>query len=102
LKAKANSGEMDFWDYDKYGFIVAGTPDTVRERIRDLAKDLRIGQLIGCLHMGDLDEETASMNTTLFARDVIPHLRDLWADYDDRWTPAGLAAIEGKETRRSA
>lgn len=102
LKAKANAGEMDFWDYDKHGFIVAGTPDTVRERIRDLATDLRIGQLIGCLHMGNLDEETASMNTTLFARDVIPHLRDLWTGYDDRWTPAGLAAIDQQPARRSA
>ena len=102
LKAKANAGEMDFWDYDKYGFIVAGTPDTVRERIRELATDLRIGQLIGCLHMGDLDEETASMNTTLFAREVIPHLRDLWTGYEDRWTPAGLAAIGQQPAKRSA
>lgn len=102
LKAKANAGEMDFWDYDKYGFIVAGTPDTVRERIRELATDLRIGQLIGCLHMGDLDEETASMNTTLFAREVIPHLRDLWTGYEDRWTPAGLAAISQQPAKRSA
>lgn len=92
-RALAASGEMDFWDYDRHGFIIAGTPATVRDRVRELVTDLRIGQLIGCLHMGNLDEETAAMNTHLFASQVIPQLRDIWADQPDHWTPPVLNGL---------
>ncbi len=37
--------------------------------------------------MGDLAEEVAAENTYLFGSKVIPHLRDLWADQLDHWTP---------------
>ncbi|MDO9524053.1 MAG: LLM class flavin-dependent oxidoreductase, partial [Gemmobacter sp.] len=86
-KARANRGEMDFWDYDKHGFIIAGSPERVRQRIEDMVKDLRVGQLIACLHMGNLPEDVASMNTHLMATKVQPHLRNIWKDYEDRWTP---------------
>jgi alkanesulfonate monooxygenase SsuD/methylene tetrahydromethanopterin reductase-like flavin-dependent oxidoreductase (luciferase family) len=86
-RARAQKGEMSFWEYDEKGYIIAGTPERVRQRVRELAKDLHIGQLIGCLHMGNLAEETAAENTYLFGSQVIPHLRDLWADQPDHWTP---------------
>ena len=86
-RARAGNGEMSFWEYDEKGYIIAGTPERVRQRLRELATDLRIGQLIGCLHMGDLAEEVAAENTYLFGNKVIPHLRDLWADQPDHWTP---------------
>ena len=63
-------------------------PRTGQQRLRDLATELRVGQLIACLHMGDLAEEVAAMNTQLFGTGVIPYLRDLWADQPDHWTPA--------------
>ena len=87
-RLRAQRGEMSFWEYDEKGYIIAGSPERVRQRIRDLAVDLRIGQLIACLHMGNLSEEQASENTRLFGAKVIPHLRDLWADQPDHWTPA--------------
>lgn len=86
-KARAGRGEMSFWDYDKHGFIIAGSPDTVRQRLEELARSLRIGQLIGCLHMGNLPEEVAAENTHLLATRVMPHLRHIWDGHDDRWTP---------------
>ena len=78
---------MSFWEYDEKGYIIAGTPERVRQRIRELATDLRIGQLIPTLHMGNLSEELAAKNTQLFGTEVIPYLRDLWADLPDHWTP---------------
>jgi alkanesulfonate monooxygenase SsuD/methylene tetrahydromethanopterin reductase-like flavin-dependent oxidoreductase (luciferase family) len=86
-KRRAVSGEMSFWEYDEKGYIVAGTPDRVAQRLRELATELRVGQLIASLHMGNLPEETAAMNTHLFGTKVIPQLRDLWADRPDHWTP---------------
>ncbi|MPZ99948.1 MAG: LLM class flavin-dependent oxidoreductase [Dehalococcoidia bacterium] len=86
-RMRAARGEMGFWEYDEKGYIIAGSPERVRQRIRELATELRIGQLIPTLHMGNLSEETASKNTQLFGSQVIPYLRDLWADLPDDWTP---------------
>lgn len=86
-KRRAVSGEMSFWEYDEKGYIIAGTPDRVAQRVRELATELRVGQLIASLHMGDLPEETAAENTHLFGSKVMPQLRDLWADQPDHWTP---------------
>lgn len=86
-RMRAARGEMSFQEYNEKGYIIAGSPETVRERIRELAKKLRVGQLIPTLHMGNLSEETAMMNTHLFGTQVIPYLRDVWAEYPDEWTP---------------
>lgn len=101
-KARANAGEMDFWDYDKHGFIIAGSPERVRQRIEEMVKELRVGQLIACLHMGNLDEETAAMNTHLMATQVHPHLRGLWSEYEDRWTPPSVRAAHAAALAKSA
>jgi alkanesulfonate monooxygenase SsuD/methylene tetrahydromethanopterin reductase-like flavin-dependent oxidoreductase (luciferase family) len=86
-RRKAQRGELSFWEYDELGYIIAGSPERVEQRVRELATDLRLGQLITCMHLGDLPEETAVMNTELFGTKVIPKLRDLWSEYEDRWTP---------------
>lgn len=86
-RRKALRGELSFWEYDELGYIIAGSPERVEQRVRELATDLRLGQLITCMHLGDLPEETAAMNTELFGTKVIPKLRDLWSEYEDRWTP---------------
>jgi alkanesulfonate monooxygenase SsuD/methylene tetrahydromethanopterin reductase-like flavin-dependent oxidoreductase (luciferase family) len=84
---RAYRGELSFDEYNEKGFIIAGSPRTVRERLRQVITELRIGQLIAAPHMGDLGEETVRKNTYLFAKEVIPYLRDLWADQPDHWTP---------------
>lgn len=85
--------EMSFAELDEKGFIIAGSPQVVRERIRDLATSLRVGQLIATLSFGDLSEESAALNTHLFGTEVIPHLRDLWSDLPDHWTPQASQAL---------
>jgi alkanesulfonate monooxygenase SsuD/methylene tetrahydromethanopterin reductase-like flavin-dependent oxidoreductase (luciferase family) len=86
-RRKATRGELSFWEYDELGYIIAGTPERVEQRVRELATKLRIGQLITCMHVGNLDEEVAAKNNHLFGTRVAPQLRDVWADYEDRWTP---------------
>ena len=86
-RVRAGKGEMSFWEYDEKGYIIAGTPKRVRQRLRELITQLRIGQLIPTPHMGDLAEEVAAKNTYLFGHEVAPYLRDLWADQPDHWTP---------------
>lgn len=86
-RIRAGRGEMSFWEYDEKGYIIAGTPQRVRQRLRELITDLRIGQLIATPHMGNVCEEVAAENTRLFGIEVAPYLRDLWADQPDHWTP---------------
>jgi alkanesulfonate monooxygenase SsuD/methylene tetrahydromethanopterin reductase-like flavin-dependent oxidoreductase (luciferase family) len=87
LRRKGSRGELSFWEYDELGYIIAGTPERVEQRVRELATELRIGQLITCMHLGNLPEEVAAQNNYLFGTEVMPKLRDVWADYEDRWTP---------------
>jgi alkanesulfonate monooxygenase SsuD/methylene tetrahydromethanopterin reductase-like flavin-dependent oxidoreductase (luciferase family) len=92
-RVRASRGEMSFWEYDEKGYIIAGTPQRVRQRLRDLITDLRIGQLIATLHVGNLAEEIAAENTRMFGNQVAPYLRDLWADQPDHWTPEVSQAL---------
>ena len=102
-RERAYKGELSFAEYNEKGFIIAGSPATVRQRIRELVTELRVGQLIATPHIGDLSEEIARKNTYLFAKEVIPYLRDIWADEPDYWTPrvsqervaAGSAVLAG-------
>jgi alkanesulfonate monooxygenase SsuD/methylene tetrahydromethanopterin reductase-like flavin-dependent oxidoreductase (luciferase family) len=87
LHRKAARGELSFWEYDELGYIIAGSPDRVEQRVRELATDLRVGQLITRMHVGNLSEEAAAENNYVFGTKVIPKLRDVWGDEEDRWTP---------------
>jgi alkanesulfonate monooxygenase SsuD/methylene tetrahydromethanopterin reductase-like flavin-dependent oxidoreductase (luciferase family) len=92
-QAAAIKGELTWKDYVEKGFVIAGSPATVRERLREVATELRIGQLIATLQMGNLGEEQTKKNTYLFAKEVMPGLRDLWSEWPDNWTPARPAAV---------
>lgn len=98
----AIKGEMGWKEYLDRGFVIAGSPATVRERLRELVTELRVGQLIATLHMGNLSEEQAKKNTFLFATEVVPHLKGIWSEYEDRWTPQGLAAANAKDAVAAA
>ncbi len=86
-RARAARGDMSFWEYDEKGYVIAGSPRRVQQRLRELITDLRVGQLIATPHMGNLPEEVGAENTRLFGLEVAPSLRDLWADLPDHWTP---------------
>jgi alkanesulfonate monooxygenase SsuD/methylene tetrahydromethanopterin reductase-like flavin-dependent oxidoreductase (luciferase family) len=86
-RARASRGELSFWEYDDLGYIIAGSPERVEQRVRELVTELRIGQLITCMHVGNLPEEVAARNNELFATQVMPKLRGIWSEYEDRWTP---------------
>ena len=93
-------GELDFWEYDELGYIIAGTPERVEQRVRELVTELRLGQLITCMHVGNLPEEVAAQNNHLFGTEVIPKLRDIWSEHEDRWTPTGQPATRCRAVPR--
>ncbi len=73
------------------GYVIVGSPDTVREKLEHVARDLRVGHLMLLLQFGNMHPELVHMNTELFADKVAPGLRTVWDDYEDRWWPSGCA-----------
>jgi alkanesulfonate monooxygenase SsuD/methylene tetrahydromethanopterin reductase-like flavin-dependent oxidoreductase (luciferase family) len=69
------------------GMVIAGSPETVRERMEHLAKSLRVGTVFCLMHNGNMPDWKTRYSTQLFAEQVMPKLRDVWPDHagDDRW-----------------
>ncbi len=69
------------------GYVIAGGPDTVRERMEDMIRTLRIGTVFGLFMMGDMPDWKVRYNTQMFAEKVMPQLRNLWPEWEheQRW-----------------
>ncbi|HEX2489239.1 MAG TPA: LLM class flavin-dependent oxidoreductase, partial [Blastocatellia bacterium] len=72
------------------GYIIAGSPATVRQRCEELARSLRCGHLGLGMHIGSAPMELTNRSTYLFATKVMPHLRPIWSEWEDRWWPKAL------------
>jgi alkanesulfonate monooxygenase SsuD/methylene tetrahydromethanopterin reductase-like flavin-dependent oxidoreductase (luciferase family) len=72
------------------GYIIAGSPATVRQQLEELARSLRIGHLCLALHIGSAPIELTNRSTYLFATEVMPSLRPIWSEWEDRWWPKAL------------
>lgn len=99
LDSFASAQSYNWKDFIDTGIVIAGSPDTVRERLEAASKEMRIGNWIQLMHIGDMPREVAMNNIELYADKVAPGLSHLWSEYDhpwwpqpiddaDRWTPA--------------
>jgi alkanesulfonate monooxygenase SsuD/methylene tetrahydromethanopterin reductase-like flavin-dependent oxidoreductase (luciferase family) len=75
------------------GHIIAGSPETVRQRMEELIKSLHVGHIFCLLHIGDMPAEKAMYSSKLFAEKVMPKLRGLLPETagDDRFWCKPLA-----------
>jgi alkanesulfonate monooxygenase SsuD/methylene tetrahydromethanopterin reductase-like flavin-dependent oxidoreductase (luciferase family) len=69
------------------GVIIAGSPQTIVDRLNDMADKLNVGHVLLLCHFGNMKNDTVYYNTTRFAREVIPKLRHRFSEYEDRWWP---------------
>ncbi|BCJ88298.1 LLM class flavin-dependent oxidoreductase [Effusibacillus dendaii] len=77
------------------GFIVAGSPASVRDQLAEGAKDLRVGNIMCLLHIGSMPHWLAIKNLQLFAEEVMPHLREIYSEWDhSHYWPTGFAEEE--------
>ena len=69
------------------GYVIAGSPETVLDRMKDMITSLRLGHVFCLMHNGNMPDWKTRYSTKLFAEKVMPHLRNMWPDYDgdDRW-----------------
>ena len=69
------------------GYVIVGSPDEVVEQLREVATNLNVGHLMLLLQFGNMGKELAKYNTRLFAENVMPNLRPLFSEWEDKWWP---------------
>jgi alkanesulfonate monooxygenase SsuD/methylene tetrahydromethanopterin reductase-like flavin-dependent oxidoreductase (luciferase family) len=90
-QARAVRQHLTWDDYVEQGYIVAGSPAQVRERLREVIEGLRIGQVMVLCQIGSMPKDLTLRNIELFTTEVMPHLRGIWREYQDHWSPQPLA-----------
>ena len=85
--ARAELGTLTWKDLIDRGYVVAGSPATVADRINDMADTLNVGHLMVLLHYGSMPKDVTFYNTQRFANDVIPRLRPRFSEWEDCWFP---------------
>jgi alkanesulfonate monooxygenase SsuD/methylene tetrahydromethanopterin reductase-like flavin-dependent oxidoreductase (luciferase family) len=93
---RAELPNWKFKDFVENQFVISGSPATVRDSLTDAIKKLRVGNLMVLLHIGSMPHELTLKNIDLFAREVMPHVRDIWDDapegWENHWWPEKLRA----------
>lgn len=82
--------ESTWRDRLENGSIIAGSPATVRDQLKELITSLNCGHLMLLMHWGDMPKEKVLRSTELFAREVMPHLKPIFNEWEDRWYPKGI------------
>ncbi|HKV05357.1 MAG TPA: LLM class flavin-dependent oxidoreductase [Candidatus Acidoferrales bacterium] len=75
--------ELSWKDLVEGGYIIAGSPETVRQRMEEMIKGLRVGNVFCLMHVGDMPKEKSMYSTLLFAEKVMPKLRNIFPEYAD-------------------
>ena len=82
-----NYTELTWKDLVDKGYVIAGGPDTVRERMEDMIRSLRVGHVFGLFQIGNMPDDKVRYNSRLFAEKVMPQLQNTWPEWatDNRW-----------------
>ncbi len=85
--AQRRFSELTWEDLVENGNIIAGSPETVINRMKDMITNLRVGTVFCLLHNGNQPDWKTRYSTKLFAEKVMPKLQDMWPEHagDDRW-----------------
>jgi alkanesulfonate monooxygenase SsuD/methylene tetrahydromethanopterin reductase-like flavin-dependent oxidoreductase (luciferase family) len=69
------------------GYVVVGSPKDVAEQLEYVAKTLNVGHFMLLLQYGNMSKELTKYNTKLFAEQVMPKLKPLFSEWEDKWWP---------------
>ena len=84
---KVQGQDLAWKDIVDSGCVVAGSPQTVIDRLNDMADRMKVGHVMLLMHFGNMKHETVLYNTTRFAKEVAPKLRHRFNEYEDKWWP---------------
>jgi alkanesulfonate monooxygenase SsuD/methylene tetrahydromethanopterin reductase-like flavin-dependent oxidoreductase (luciferase family) len=87
--------DLPNWKYKDFidnQLVISGSPASVRDQLEEAVKKLRVGNLMVLLQIGSMPHELTLKNIDLFAREVLPHLRNIWDDegWENEWWPQKL------------
>ena len=86
------SGATTWKEIVEAGYVIVGTPDEVAERIKEVCTNLNVGNLMLLLQFGNMDHDLTKYNTKLYAEQVLPQVRDLFSEWENRWWPRPMAS----------
>jgi alkanesulfonate monooxygenase SsuD/methylene tetrahydromethanopterin reductase-like flavin-dependent oxidoreductase (luciferase family) len=87
-RRKARPGNFSTWEeIQKEGFVIVGSPATVRDRLKEIAERTGLGTLLPNFSVGNQPHHLTRKSMELFAREVMPTLRDVNADGPVRAEP---------------
>jgi alkanesulfonate monooxygenase SsuD/methylene tetrahydromethanopterin reductase-like flavin-dependent oxidoreductase (luciferase family) len=76
------------------GYVIIGSPDEVAAQLKEVAHKLNVGHLMMLLQFGNMSKDLTRYNTQLFAEKVMPQLRDVFSEWEDRWWPQPMDRAE--------
>jgi alkanesulfonate monooxygenase SsuD/methylene tetrahydromethanopterin reductase-like flavin-dependent oxidoreductase (luciferase family) len=88
--ARFNQVARDMEEIVDRGYVVVGSPKDVAEQLEHVAKTLNVGHFMMLLQYGNMSKELTKYNTKLFAEQVMPKLKPLFSEWEDRWWPKPL------------
>lgn len=107
-ESRAGGGSLgfdrpSFEDIVAKGYVIVGGPDEVADKLREVAVNLNVGQLMLLLQFGNMSKELTTYNTELFGKRVLPQIRNLFDDrWENRWWPHTLPTAHDTHTSEAA
>ena len=97
IEAATGGAKLSWKSLVDAGAIAAGSPDTVVQKLTELCRDHKIGHLMMLGHFGNMSNELAHYNIGRIAKEVLPRLRPLHSEWEDRWWPKTPALAEAAQ-----
>ncbi len=94
-RSKARATEMK--DIVDNGYVIIGSPDEVATQLTEVATELNVAHLMLLLQFGNMGKDLAKYNTKLFAEKVLPQLKPLFSEWEDKWWPKPIAQAQRAE-----
>jgi alkanesulfonate monooxygenase SsuD/methylene tetrahydromethanopterin reductase-like flavin-dependent oxidoreductase (luciferase family) len=74
---------VDWKEAIESGKVIGGSPETVRQRLEEAARTMRIGHWVLLMQLQSMPHDLTMYNIGMFAEKVMPQIRDIW---DDDWS----------------
>jgi alkanesulfonate monooxygenase SsuD/methylene tetrahydromethanopterin reductase-like flavin-dependent oxidoreductase (luciferase family) len=80
-RLESRPGNLSTWkEVDDAGYVIVGSPETVRQRLEEYAQKVGFGLLIANFSVGNAPREFTEKSMRLFADKVMPKLRGINVD----------------------
>jgi alkanesulfonate monooxygenase SsuD/methylene tetrahydromethanopterin reductase-like flavin-dependent oxidoreductase (luciferase family) len=80
-RLESRPSNLSTWkEVDDAGYVIVGSPETVRQRLEDYARKVGFGLLIANFSVGNVPREYTEKSMRLFADQVMPNLRHINVD----------------------